>query len=88
MANIQSITIADLEDINVSLAVRIRDLAKKLKTNEAEGIQVSYWVGIEVNNDGTMSIFADNGFDISKSIEVSTTDRDSIYNILKVRYST
>lgn len=88
MANIQTITLADLEDVNVSLAVRIRDLAKKLRTNEAEGVQVSYWIGIEVNNDGAMSIFADNGFDISKSIEVSTTDRDSIYNILKVRYST
>ena len=88
MTNMQTITIADLEDVNISLAVRIRDLAKKLRTNEAEGVQVSYWIGIEVNNDGTMSIFADNGFDISKSIEVSTADRDSIYNILKVRYST
>lgn len=85
MTNMQSITLKELEDINVSLAVRIKDLAKQLKTNEASNVTVSYWIGVEVSTDGTMSIFADNGFDISKSIEVSTNDRDRIYNILKTR---
>lgn len=85
MTNIQSITLKELEDINVSLAVRIKDLAKQLKTNEASNVTVSYWIGVDVNTEGTMSIFADNGFDISESIEVSTNDRDRIYNILKMR---
>lgn len=85
MTNMQSITIKELEDINVSLAVRIKDLAKKLRTNEAKNVTVSYWIGVETNNEGTMSIFADNGFDVSKSIEVSTTDKNNIYRILKTR---
>lgn len=85
MTNIQSITLKELEDINVSLAVRIKDLAKQLKTNEVSNVTVSYWIGVDVNTEGTMSIFADNGFDISESIEVSTNDRDRIYNILKTR---
>lgn len=57
MTNIQSITLKELEDINVSLAVRIKDLAKQLKTNEVSNVTVSYWIGVDVNTEGTMSIF-------------------------------
>jgi hypothetical protein len=70
MKNVMStITIEQLDSVNVSSANRISSMREKLKTNDR--IKSSYWVKM---TDGKMYLFADNGFDISEDIEVGTND--------------
>ena len=72
MKNVMNtITIEQLDSVNVSLANRIRSMGEKLKTND--GIKSSYWVNVEMTN-GKMYLCADNCFDISEDIEVGTND--------------
>lgn len=72
MKNVMNtITIEQLDSVNVSLANRIRSMGEKLKTSD--GIRSSYWVNVEMTN-GKMYLCADNGFDISEDIEVGAND--------------
>ena len=72
MKNVMNtITIEQLDSVNVSLANRIRLMGEKLKTNDRH--KSSYWVNVEMTN-GKMYLCADNGFDISEDIEVGTND--------------
>lgn len=68
-----SISIETLKSINTSLSDRIEHLANQLK-DEHEGIKSSYWIIVEELN-ARVYISADNGYDISESIEV--TDENS-----------
>ena len=72
------ISVEELNNVNPSLARSIKELSKKLRNTRNK----EYWVGVEVSN-GTMNIFADNGFDISKSIKVTMNDRDKILKCVK-----
>lgn len=76
---INSISIEQLESINVSLANRIRTMGAKLKTRD--GFNTSFWVNVEMAN-GKMYISADNGYDISEDIEVSSKDRTQIKSLI------
>lgn len=72
MKNVMNtITIEQLDSVNVSIANRIRLMGEKLKT--IDGHKSSYWVNVEMTN-GKMYLYADNGFDISEDIEVGTND--------------
>lgn len=74
---LKSITIECLDSINSSLANRLRQLGAQLKTNEANGTTVSYWIDVELS-DGHMYLSADNGFDISSEVKVNVNDMEAI----------
>ena len=78
--NINSITIEQLDSVNVSLANRIRTMGSKLRTND--GLKTSYWVNVEIAN-GKMYLSADNGFDISEDVEVGANDVDQIKSFIR-----
>lgn len=66
-----TITIKQLDSVNIRLANRVRSMSEKLKTND--GIKSSYWINVEMTN-GKMYLYVDNGFDISEDIKVGTND--------------
>lgn len=72
MKNVMNtITIEQLDSVNVSLANHIRSMGEKFKTSDRHNS--SYWVNVKMTN-GKMYLCADNGFDISEDIEVGTND--------------
>lgn len=76
----KSISIEQLDSINVSLANRVRTMASKLKSSQ----NGKYWVGVELSDD-FMRVYADNGVDMSDSIIVPATDRLAIYGFIEPR---
>ena len=76
----RSITIEQLKTVNVDLAKRIEKLAAQLK-EENPTIKSSYWIDVEII-DSNIYLSADNGYDVSKSIEVNNTDEEKILELL------
>lgn len=76
----KTITFEQLQSVNSSLSERISTLSKQLK-EEKHNIKSGYRIVIEQDKD-TMTILADNGFDITESIEVSVSDREKILALI------
>ncbi|MBQ8218449.1 MAG: hypothetical protein IJZ79_01590 [Bacilli bacterium] len=76
----KSITREQLATISEDLSSRITQLASQLK-NEHPNIKADYWVDVEVN-DSNVFILADNGYDITESIEVDNISKEQILALL------
>lgn len=74
------ISYKDLHNIDSTLAETLDSYAKKLT---AEGFKSEYDIVIEYDDLHKMRLFVDNGFDISKSIEVSEVIKNKIEELIK-----
>jgi hypothetical protein len=80
--------IEKLEQISPYLADKIKEMASKLHVRPddlRQGVtSISYWINVDTTSKG-MFICADNGYDITKEIEVPF---DLVDKINEVAYST
>ena len=76
----KSITKEQLTIISEDLLCRMAQLASQLK-NERPNIKADYWIDVEIN-DSKVFILADNGYDITESIEVDNISKEKILALL------